>query len=331
MPSSPGAFSVWRHRLGKRENDQVGLIMTVPWEAKQSVQPIPLAPFHHLQALWFQVTGTLCNLECTHCFIACSPTNHRLKFLEPETVYRYLDEAQQYGVRDIYFTGGEPFLHKQLLPMLRRSLEVAPTTILTNGTLITSSVADTLATLAAESRYSLEIRISLDDVDEATNDAVRGKGALSRALRALLLLQERKLLPIVAVTEYFFETPAAPAKNLDGGSGFYQKFRDFLLAHGITKPRLKIIPVFPIGKLADHQPIATYVSADMLTGFDYHTLQCSKSRIVAQDGVYACPLLVGEPGALLSTDSLAAAMQPCKLYHSACHTCYITGMTCANY
>jgi hypothetical protein len=55
-------------------------------------------------------------------------------------------------------------------------------------------VADALATLQAVSRYSLEIRISLDDVDAAKNDAVRGKGAHARAVRALRLLHDRGLL-----------------------------------------------------------------------------------------------------------------------------------------
>jgi hypothetical protein len=269
-------------------------------------------------------------LECTHCFIACSPTNHHLKFLDPDTVYRYLDEATQLGMRDVYFTGGEPFLHKQILPMLARALQIAPTTVLTNGTLITPAVAEALVALEAASPYSLEIRVSLDDVDEARNDAVRGKGAQAKALRALRLLHDRGLVPIVTVTEYFYETTASSGQPGEG-SGFYQQFRDFLLAQGLTKPRLKVIPVFAMGKLESTQPIASYVTPQMLQGFDFTSLQCTQSRMVADGGVYACPILVGEPGALLSKESLHDATQPCALYHTACHTCYITGMTCANY
>jgi sulfatase maturation enzyme AslB (radical SAM superfamily) len=295
------------------------------------MQTVPQAPFHHLHALWFQLTGTLCNLACSHCFISCSPTNHSLEFVAPETVYRYLDEAEGHGVREVYFTGGEPFLHKQIIPILARSLQVAATSVLTNGTLITPAVADQLAALAAESRYSLEMRISLDDVDEKKNDAVRGKGALRRALQALKLLQERGLVPIVAVTEYFFEAQTAVPEEAGGGSGFYRKFRDFLLENGIEKPRLKVIPVFAMGKLHSSESGAVLVTPEMMRGFDVTTLQCTKSRIVANDGVYACPLLVGEPEARLSEGSLTEAMQPCSLYHTACHTCYLTGMTCANY
>jgi MoaA/NifB/PqqE/SkfB family radical SAM enzyme len=306
----------------------------VDTEGSPPLQSTPQAPFRHLHALWFQITGTLCNLECVHCFISCSPTNDHLKFLEPDTVYRYLEEAIQLGVREIYFTGGEPFLHKQMLPILERALQVAPTTVLTNGTLITPTVADALGTLQAASRYSLEIRISLDDIDAARNDAVRGKGAWRRALRAMHLLQDRGILPIVAVTEYLYDAnPAAqpPGYAPGEGSGFYQKFRNFLLENGIVKPRLKMIPVFAMGQLQGTVPLAAYVTPEMMQGFDADTLQCTATRIVADGGVYACPILVGEAGALLSTESLTSALEPCTLYHTACHTCYVTGMTCANY
>ena len=303
-----------------------------------TVQANPQVPFGHLRSLWFQITGTLCNLTCAHCFISCSPTNHSLQFLTPETVYRYLDEAVRLGVREIYFTGGEPFMHKDILPILERSLQVAPTSVLTNGTLITPRVAEALGHLQAASPYSLEIRVSLDDVDEAQNDAVRGKGTLRKALQTLQLLQAQGIPPIVAVTEYLHAGAGQDASSTHAetaqtgeGSGFYRKFRDFLLDNGIDKPRLKMIPVFAIGQLAGTVPLAQYVTPDMLEGFKSDTLQCTSSRIVADGGVYSCPLLVGEPQARLSTTSLAAALQPCTLYHTACHTCYVTGMTCANY
>ncbi len=311
-----------------------GNISQLPMLSQQkdirTVQAKPQAPFGHLRALWFQITGTLCNLTCVHCFISCSPTNHSLEFLAPETVYRYLDEAAGMGVREIYFTGGEPFMHKEIIPILERSLQVAPTSVLTNGTLITPRVAEALGNLQAASPYSLEMRVSLDDVDEAQNDAVRGKGALSKALQAMCLLQAQGIPPIVAVTKYLY-SHSGQDHGAGEGSGFYRKFRDFLLANGIDKPRLKMIPVFAMGQLEGTLPLAQYVTQDMLEGFNTDTLQCTSSRIVADGGVYACPLLVGEPEARLSTDSLADALQPCTLYHTACHTCYVTGMTCANY
>ena len=37
------------------------------------------------------------------------------------------------GVKEIYFTGGEPFLHPEILALLKDSLAIVPTSVLTNG------------------------------------------------------------------------------------------------------------------------------------------------------------------------------------------------------
>ncbi len=282
---------------------------------------IPTAPLLELSTLWIQVTGTWCNLTCTHCLNSSGPLNPWLKSLDTDMVIRSIKEGAELGIKEIYYTGGEPFLHKDILLLTAHALEVAPTTILTNGTLITDQVADHLAELAQNSPYSLEIRISIDDVDPEKNDRIRGQGAFSKAIRALQVLHSRGLLPIVTATEILRD-------ELPEGSGMYEQFRDLLLSLGITKPRMKIMPVFSIGRMeGEGGPLLT---PDMLDGFDYSLLQCSETRVVAEGGVYACPILAGLPGARLSEKSLKEALKPCNLYHTACVTCYETGMTCKN-
>ena len=69
----------------------------------------PTVPLSSLDELWFQVSGTRCNLECSHCFISCSPHNDKFGYLSLKTVRRFLDESVEHGVREYYFTGGEPF------------------------------------------------------------------------------------------------------------------------------------------------------------------------------------------------------------------------------
>src|SRR5688500_5041726 len=108
----------------------------------------PVAPFVRLSTLWIQLTGTWCNLECTHCLNASGPTEPWLPPLNGETARRAIVDAERLGVKEIYFTGGEPFLHKDILALLRLSLAAAPTTALTNGTVITERMADALAALA---------------------------------------------------------------------------------------------------------------------------------------------------------------------------------------
>jgi hypothetical protein len=73
------------------------------------------------------------------------------------------------------------------------------------------------------------------------------------------------------------------------------------------------------------------LTEDMLEDFDTGNLQCSSARLVAEDGVYACPILAGESGARLPGNTLAEANKSISLYHPSCTTCFETGMTCRNY
>jgi sulfatase maturation enzyme AslB (radical SAM superfamily) len=287
----------------------------------REAEAAPEAPFLRLSALWIQLTGTWCNLECTHCLNASGPRDPWLAPLDGEAARRAIAEGERLGVKEIYFTGGEPFLHRDIVPLLELSLTVAPTTVLTNGTVITEAMADALAALARNAAYSLEIRVSLDDVDPDLNDRVRGPGAWGKAVRAVRRLNARGLVPIVTATEI-----------LDGerlaATGTYQRFRDFLLAEGVRKPRVKILPVFGVGRLEGRDTERLTEAA--LEGFDRAQLQCAETRVIAADGVYACPILAGQPGARLSDGDLEASFRPAPLYHPACLTCHQTGMTCRN-
>ena len=234
--------------------------------------------------------------------------------MEPAQVRAAIDEGASLGVKEIYYTGGEPFLHPDILGLTEYGLRHAPTTILTNGTLISEPVAGRLGAVAAAARYSLEVRLSLDASEREANDTIRGKGVFDKVLQAARTLETHGLLPIITVSE--IATPS------------YAPLRDMLLAAGIRRPRLKIIPVFPMGRLAEKDRRLTPAQ---LEGFDHSLLQCTETRAVTAEGVYACPILAGLPGARLSSGELAEALGPCALYHSACVTCYETGMTCRNF
>ncbi|HEX2437387.1 MAG TPA: radical SAM protein [Methylomirabilota bacterium] len=293
--------------------------MDAPAPAAPLTSSTPSVPFRHLTALWVQITGTWCNLQCAHCLNASGPKNPWLAALDAAETQRWIEEAATLGVKEIYFTGGEPFLHPEIEAMLAFALHRAPTTVLTNGTLIDEAMAGALAALAAGARYSLEIRVSLDDPDRARNDAIRGRGAFDRALAAMRRLHERGLLPILTATE----VEAAPP-----GAARYDRLRRLLLDAGVTRPRVKILPLFPVGRVAGSG--GGHVTAEMLAAVDPARLQCSESRAVAAGGIYVCPILSGLSEARLPVRSLAESLTPTALTHPACLVCWQTGASCRN-
>ena len=76
-----------------------------------------------LRTVWFN-TGSLCNITCNNCYMDSSPTNDKLEYLRLSQVVTYLDEVlvEGYPVEKIAFTGGEPFMNKDLPAMIDESL-----------------------------------------------------------------------------------------------------------------------------------------------------------------------------------------------------------------
>src|SRR5438270_1027563 len=158
-------------------------------------RPAPLVRLGHLDDLWFQVGGTLCNLECRHCFISCNPHNHNFSFLNLEKVRRALEESVPLGVKEYYFTGGEPFLNPDMVPILELTLQYGPATVLTNGTVLKDEWLRRLRAAEDASLYSLEFRVSMDGFTAAENDAVRGAGTFERILCGVRTLVAHDFLP----------------------------------------------------------------------------------------------------------------------------------------
>lgn len=283
----------------------------------------PLVELAALDHLWFQVTGTLCNLSCSHCFISCHPGNHRFGFLGLETVRRFLAESVALGVKEYYFTGGEPFLHPQMVEILEETLRIGPATVLTNGTVFREPAVRRMADAAERSRYSLEVRVSIDGPDPETNDPVRGTGTFEEAMRGVALLSRAGLLPIVTAVQTWedSETPRV-----------LRRFEEALRSAGCARPRVKVLPVLRIGM--EEKRTRGYrdderVTPEMLEGYDRDQLICSHSRMVTDRGVAVCPILIEAPDAHLGR-TLAEARRPFALGHRACHTCWLHGAICSN-
>ncbi len=281
----------------------------------------PNVELRSLDTLWFQVGGTVCNLACSHCFISCSPTNHTHEFMTLAQVETHLAEAEALGVKEYYFTGGEPFLNPEMEDILEVTLRRGPATVLTNGLLLDNKRCQRLATLARSAEYSLDLRISIDGYSAEANDPIRGEGTFERILAGASRAASAGLNPVMTVTEVHRDNVT------DDGR---QRFFKVLRTRGIERPRLKILPVFQIG--AEAERTGVYESWQQLAendvpegGWDH--LQCSTSRMVTDQGVWVCPILVNEPLGRMG-QSLADTLGSFPLNHQACWTCHVHGVSC---
>jgi MoaA/NifB/PqqE/SkfB family radical SAM enzyme len=278
-------------------------------------------PLVALDTLWFQVAGTLCNIECTHCFISSSPQNRSHGMLSLADVERRLAEARELGVREYYFTGGEPFMNRDMLAILEVTLRQGPATVLTNGMLLRPEICARLRALFDASEYSLDIRVSLDGFDAQSHDAIRGRGVWDKVMDGLRNLAAAGLNPVITVT-----TAAAGVESGHGRSRFLDLIRGF----GFARPRLKVLPLFRIG--AEEHRTRAYadwerISPEMLQDGDAAKLQCSSCRMVTSKGVYVCPILIEQPQARMG-ESIGETLRPFPLQYGACHTCWVDGVTC---
>ena len=281
------------------------------------------AELHALDDLWFQISGTLCNLTCHHCFISCGPTNRSFDLIPLDDVVRTLETSRRLGVKEYYFTGGEPFIHPDMVEILERTLELGPATVLTNATLLKPEAVARLRRAEAASIYSLEFRVSIDGDSPESNDPIRGEGSFVRAMAGVRLLLEHGFLPIVTVAQTWED---------DRADEVFRGFVELLRAEGYERPRIKIIPTLRLGAEVERSRgyyASERITEDMIEDFDTSQLICTHSRMVTNRGVYVCPILIDNPAARMG-DDLDDALGAYPLDQSACYTCYVGGAVCSN-
>ena len=120
-----------------------------------------------------------CNLQCVHCLSSSGQRDPReLSTAEAKHV---LDELRDLQVFYINIGGGEPMVRRDFFDLVEYSVgNGIGVKFSTNGAFIDNDKARRLASMDY-----LDIQISLDGVDEATNDAVRGAGSYRMARTAM--------------------------------------------------------------------------------------------------------------------------------------------------
>ena len=142
-----------------------------------------------LRTLWIN-TGSLCNITCRNCYIESSPDNDRLAYITRAEMGAYLDEIGRgsWPVREIGFTGGEPFMNPDIIEMLGDALQRGfSVLVLTNAMqpMLRPRIRDGLTALRDAHGSRLVIRVSLDHYSKRLHEEERGPGTFDRTIEGI--------------------------------------------------------------------------------------------------------------------------------------------------
>ena len=282
------------------------------------------------QTLWFN-TGTLCNIECTNCYILSSPTNDALVYLTAAEVDHFLDQLDErnWGAREIGFTGGEPFMNPEMIEMARHALDRGyEVLILTNAMqpMMRKRIREGLTQLNAAHGRRLTLRVSVDHHSAALHDKERGAGSFARTLEGMAWLRDNGIRMTVAGRTVWGESQA------DARAGYARLFARHGFEIDAQDPAQTVL--FPEMDETAEVPEITTACWGIL-GKSPRDVMCASSRMVvrhkgaAAPSVIACTLLPYDPQFDLGT-TLREAEGPVQLNHPHCAKfCVLGGASCS--
>jgi hypothetical protein len=280
-----------------------------------------------LTTLWFN-TGTLCNIACANCYIDSSPRNDALVYLSAREVEGFLSEAGALGLpmREVGFTGGEPFMNRDIIAMLeaalRRDLRAL---VLTNAMRPMGRFKAPLLALRDRFGDALTLRVSLDHHTRAAHEAERGLGAWGAAIDGLQWLATHGFSLAVAGRRRFDEHPEQTR------AGFGLLFAELGIALDADDPARLVL--FPEMDRQRDTPEISQACWDLLE-VSPAAMMCATSRMVVKrrgapnPTVVACTLTSDDRQFELGS-TLADAQGEVALNHPHCSRfCVLGGANC---
>jgi uncharacterized Fe-S cluster-containing radical SAM superfamily protein len=281
--------------------------------------------------LWIH-TGTACNLSCPFCHEGSKPGDERIDALTLARLAPQLQAAATLGVERFAFTGGEPLILREILPILKAALALRPVLVLTNGTAPFIRRAHQLAMLRA-APHALGFRVSIDYPDESLHDAGRGYKNFRKAMEGLRLLHAAGFA--VGITRQ--SEPSEDHAAIEG------RFRTLLRKQHLPED-MPIVALPDLGALGATAPSATVAGASALassaTNVSPCAPACTRSRMLLQRAgqlrIAPCPLVdddqtmewPAEPGTAqdLTAPLGATLAAEVEARHHRCHICRTQGV-----
>jgi len=173
-----------------------------------------------------------CNLRCRHCWVA--PHAHEEgdeQAIDLAVLMRAIAAAKELGLGTVKLTGGEPFLRKDIVELMRfLHGEGLSIDIESNGTMIDRDMARIVKECEVR-----QVSVSLDSSQAAQHDKLRGiEGCHGKSLAALHYLRAEKISTQVIMSLYEENIPEIEALAA--------------LCDDLEVPSFKINPVMPTGR-----------------------------------------------------------------------------------
>jgi hypothetical protein len=204
-PSVVVDLPAWADLVGHSVDAQVGETPDGPWWfGVRKAAPVgrPVTMFSRGertplgQRLW-AYTNFDCNLACGYCCAESSP-RAAARRLEPGLAREVFGEFRSLGGREVFLTGGEPFMHPRLTELVDAA-EGLERTVLTNAMIFGRGRRREM--LEALDR-SVTLQVSLDSATPDLHDRQRGAGSWARALDGIGLAVSLGFRVRVAATLY---------------------------------------------------------------------------------------------------------------------------------
>jgi predicted phosphodiesterase len=255
---SRGRFQLYKSAMPDFASEQVSW-GSAPKIGDDGVPVLPLFGSAMFPPRLWIYTNFHCNLACSYCSVASSPQARR-RSLGLSRFRELVDEAVGEGFTELYVTGGEPFLERDLVEMLLYATEQLDVVCLTNAMLYQGWRRRQLERLAGRPRLILQT--SLDGAQLSFHDANRGHGAWDKAMEGLDVALSLGLPVRVGMTE--------TAQN----STEIEPLRALLAGKGIRGADFAVRPLVKRGHSADGVVIDTDNTVPELTvttdGWHWH-------------------------------------------------------------
>jgi MoaA/NifB/PqqE/SkfB family radical SAM enzyme len=279
----------------------------------------------NIKTLWFN-TGTLCNIECRNCYIESSPKNDSLAYLTFEEVKSFIDEAvdKNLGTNEIGFTGGEPFMNKDIMKMIDYSLRKGLKVLVLSNAM--KPMLNRTKELIKLNHSNLTIRVSIDHYQKEKHEEIRGKNTYYVMLQGLKWLNENNFNYTLATRLLWDEKEEDLRKNF----GVFIKNNNLRLDTNSPK---QLVTFAEMDEKMDTPEITT--SCWDILKKDPNGVMCSWSRMVVRKknskspSVIACTLLPYADEFDLG-ETLTNSLQKIYLNHKHCSKfCVLGGSSCS--